>query len=241
MCVGLNYFSSRDTQFIPFTDAVDYDNSPVTATFPRCGTEQCADVPLYYSCDMEPNETFRAILQSEGTSDRISIDNRELVVNITDSDGNFIQFQINSDHFTVMTLQLEHTMYRVNESDGHVEVCATLNPQNATSTMSFCVHIHTVSDTAGKKSNIKLRIFCYKTLPSGLQGPSADYSPANTYLRFSPTVTRQCIAISITDDNLTEYPEESFTVALERADNTPERVLLTCHKASIIIIDNDGM
>ena len=69
MCVGLNCFSSRDTQFIPFTDAEDYDNSPVTATFPRCGTEQCADVPLYYSCDMEPNETFRAILQSEGTSD----------------------------------------------------------------------------------------------------------------------------------------------------------------------------
>ena len=174
MCVGLNCFSSRDTKFIPFTDAKDYDNSPVTATFPRCGTEQCADVPLYYSCDMEPNETFRAILQSEGTSDRISIDNRELVVNITDSDGKilwcFIQFQINSDHFTVMTLQLEHTMYRVDESDGHVEVCATLNPQNATSTMSFRVHIHTVSDTAGKKSNIKLRIFCYKPFLQDCKG-----------------------------------------------------------------------
>ena len=180
---------------------------------------------------------------------QIIIDNRELVVNITDSDGKFlqccIQFHFNSYHFTVMTLQLEHTMYRVDESDGHVEVCATLHPQNATSAMSFRVHVRTVSDTAGKKSYFKLRktviSFVIKTLPSGLQGPSADYSPVNTYLRFSPTVTRQCIAIGITDDKLTEYPEESFTVALERADNTPERVLLTCHEASIIIIDNDGM
>ena len=72
---------------------------------------------------------------------------------------------------------------------------------------------------------------------SGLQ---EDFTPISTYLRFSSTVTKQCITISISDDTLTEFPEEFFSVALERAENTPDRVLLTCNKADIIIIDNDG-
>jgi hypothetical protein len=77
-------------------DAEDYEKSPITVTFPRCGTEQCTDVPIFYSCDMEPDESFRAILQGENISARIIIDDRDLVVNITDSDA--------------LEVKLEHTM-----------------------------------------------------------------------------------------------------------------------------------
>ena len=40
---------------------------------------------------------------------------------------------------------------------------------------------------------------------SGLQ---EDFTPISTYLMFSSTVTKQCITISISDDTLTEFPED---------------------------------
>lgn len=75
---------------------------------------------------------------------------------------------------------------------------------------------------------------------SGLQGASSDYIPLNTFLRFSSTVSKQCTPISIIDDSQIEQLEESFILTLERADNTPDGVLLTCDEATVIIIDNDG-
>ena len=122
-------------------------------TFPRCGTEQCADVPIFYSCDMEPDESFRAILQGENISARIIIDYRDLIVNITDSDGmilsRFSHTLFNMIFVTALEVKLEHTMYRVEENESLVEVCATLHPPNYKPAIPFRVHIRTLSNSAG--------------------------------------------------------------------------------------------
>ena len=80
-------------------------------TFPRCGTEQCTDVPIFYSCDMEPDESFRAILHGESISARIIIDDRDVIVNITDSDSMILsRFSHTLFNILFFTAKLEHTM-----------------------------------------------------------------------------------------------------------------------------------
>lgn len=143
-------------------DVGDYDKSPVSITFPRCSTEKCIDVPIFYGCDMEPDESFKALLQPQDIASFIIIDDRQLTVNITDSDCktllHFIYLSVIFVTTTALGVRLEHTVYRVEENVSQVEVCATLQPLYYTPAIPFSVHIHTLPDSAGMHNYSR---FCF--------------------------------------------------------------------------------
>ena len=80
-----------------------------------------------------------------------------------------------------------------------------------------------------------MKVICFYSVPLDHN----DYVLFSTNLMLTPSEARQCATIHIIDDLQIEYPEESFSVALSKADNLPDRVLLSQQITEMVIYDND--
>ena len=64
-----------------------------------------------------------------------------------------------------------------------------------------------------------------------------DYIRLSTTLRFPACETRQCVNVAIVDD-LTDEPEEGFSITLERTPDLNSRIILNPMNGDILIQDN---
>ena len=65
-----------------------------------------------------------------------------------------------------------------------------------------------------------------------------DYAHLSTLSRMAACVMRQCVFVSIIDDDLFE-DDEQFSVVLSEGPELDSRIILTTNITSIIIIDED--
>ena len=66
-----------------------------------------------------------------------------------------------------------------------------------------------------------------------------DYAGLSTILMFSACETRQCLNVTVFEDQVLEETE-SFNAVLNRTDNLDTRITLNPVNAAVYIIDNDS-
>ncbi|CAI8041944.1 Extracellular matrix protein FRAS1, partial [Geodia barretti] len=115
-----------------------------------------------------------------------------------------------------VTIGLQYSAYTVEESSGRVQVCALIN---GTSDIYSTVRLATISGTAGTGT------------------PSDFYSESHS-VTFKPRISRQCVYLNITDDNIVEE-REYFNVTLGRTADLDDRVQLRQTSTTIFILDDD--
>ena len=137
---------------------------------------------------------------------------------------------------------LEKTFYQVSESEGVVEVCATVSRPNGNLTcpisFQFDVSLSTGDNSAGIRycSAVCLHDDCSTTFSTVAP---MDYIDVSTILMFGACARRHCVNVSIVDDDVLEMTE-SFTVTLERISGLDSRITLDPVDGVIEITDDDG-
>ena len=132
-------------------------------------------------------------------------------------------------------VQFERSMYEGSEGE-RVEVCAVLI---GTASQSVLVGVDSVDGSATgcdsylfHKCSYMLGLY-YTTAPD-------DYGSVNSVYVFDPPSTRECIDVTIVDDNISEDPED-FSLTLSIPVTTVPLELGTPNSTTVTIPRNDGI
>ena len=226
------------------------------AAFSSGSQQQCFNAFTNQDTIAEGLEAFRATIADTGDS-RVILGNPAVaVVDIIDDDCTYMKTVISSHtaslsltknsstspHVFLCTLlsaavvvQFERSMYEGSEGE-RVEVCAVLI---GTASQSVLVGVDSVDGSATgcdsylfHKCSYMLGLY-YTTAPD-------DYGSVNSVYVFDPPSTRECIDVTIVDDNISEDPED-FSLTLSIPVTTVPLELGTPNSTTVTIPRNDGI
>ena len=133
---------------------------------------------------------------------------------------------------------LERTLYTVEETVGLVQVCAVVFEPDTDCPVSFPFDVRLITDdgsagTTFPSSRVQVLLFSMPTVQP------MDYVTVNAILSFASCDMRQCVDITIENDEIPENVE-SFFALLERTLGLDGRISLNPVEAEIMIIDTNG-
>ena len=135
---------------------------------------------------------------------------------------------------------LERTSFLVMENVGVVEVCVNVSFPTIDCPIAFPFDV-VLSTDDGTAGNMPVYIsYIYVAITVSITVYTTDYGPLSKVLMFGACEIRNCVTITIRDDEVDELNTEFFTYHLRRTTSLDPRIELDPVDGRIEIVDNDG-